>query len=129
VSAPHTSAPRSAALTLGQAILSLESLAALVATSLVSGLARASEGDASHGTIWGVGLVVVAALALAAGTLRRPRGRVLGWALQAPLIAAGAVSIPVAIVGVVFLGLWIAALRIGDRIDRERAAFHEAAAA
>jgi hypothetical protein len=36
------------------------------------------------------------------------------------------ISIPVAAVGVVFLGLWIAALRIGDRIDRERAAFREA---
>jgi hypothetical protein len=124
----HT-ASRSAALTLGQAILVLESLAALFGTSLVSGLARVAESGASRGAIWGVGLSVVAALALAAGTLGRPWGRALGWALQAPMIAAAVVSIPVAVVGVVFLGLWIAALRIGDMIDRDRAAFHEAGAA
>jgi hypothetical protein len=132
VSAPDPadpSTPRSAALTLGQAILALESLAALFATSLVSGLARVADSSASRGAIWGVGLGVVAALALAAGTLGRPWGRGLGWALQAPMIAAAMISIPVAMVGVVFLGLWIAALRIGDRIDRERAAFREAGAA
>ena len=119
------STPRSAALTLGQAILVLEALAVLFATSLLSGLARVAEESHSRGAIWGVGLTVIAALAVAAGGLGRPWGRALGWVLQAPMIGAAVVSIPVAAVGVVFLGLWIAALRIGDRIDRERAAFRD----
>jgi hypothetical protein len=118
--------PRPAALTLGQAILGLEALAALFATSLVSGLARTGAGWPTQGWIWGVGLATAALLLVAAGTLGRPRGRVLGWGVQAPMILAGAVSLPVAMVGTVFLGLWIAALRIGDRIDRERAAYRDA---
>lgn len=85
--------PRSAALTLGQAILGLEALGALFATSLVSGLVRTGEGRPTQGWIWGVGLVV---------------------------------AVPVAMVGVVLLGLWIGAFRIGDRIDRERAVYHDA---
>ncbi len=118
--------PRSAALTLGQAILGLEVLAALFSTSLVSGLARTGEDGPTQGWIWGIGLGAAALLAVAAGTLGRPWGRVLGWVVQAPMILGGAVSLPVAMVGVVFLGLWIAALRIGGRIDRERAAFRDA---
>ena len=117
---------RSAALTLGQAILALQALAALFAASLLSGLAKAGERLPTQGWIWGVGLATAVLLVTAAGTLARPWGRVLGWAVQAPMIAAGVASLPVAVVGVVFLGLWIAALRIGDRIDRERASYRDA---
>jgi len=117
---------RSAALTLGQAILALQALAALFATSLLSGLSKAGERLPNQGAIWGVGLAVALLLLIAAGTLARAWGRALGWAAQAPMIAGVVVSVPVAVVGGVFLGLWIAALRIGDRIDRERALYREA---
>ena len=48
-------------------------------------------------------------------------GRWLGWVLQAPLLLAGLVEPAIAIIGLIFLGLWIMALRLGGRIDRERA--------
>lgn len=116
-------APRSAALTLCQAILALEALAVLFATAYLAGLSVADgPGITTAGPVWGIGLAVAIALVAAAGVQSRRWGRVAGWGLQAPMLLACVVSLPIAIVGVGFVGLWVGALRIGGRIDRERAA-------
>ncbi len=84
--------------------------------------------------VFGLGLVAPIVLAvasgalglsfaLAAGLVRRPGGYVVGSVLQVPLPLAGlvlGVGSLVAI-GVVFGGLWVVALQLGGRIDRERA--------
>jgi hypothetical protein len=129
MTAPTNAPPRSAALTLSQAILVLEALAALFATAyLASASVQADAAAGNAGQVWGVGIAVVVALVAAAGAQRRPLGRTVGWILQVPLLAAAIVSIPVAVVGLGFVALWFTALRIGDRIDRERAAFLASAA-
>ena len=120
----RSTAPRSAALSLGQGILGLEALAAVFSATYLAGLARSGGLEYSEGTMWGVGLGLAACLIVAAGTLARPWGRTLGWALQVPMLSAAALSVPVAALGFTFVVLWIAALRLGDRIDRERAEFN-----
>lgn len=62
-------------------------------------------------------------LVLAAGLQGRPGGLVVGAVLQAPLPLAGvAVGEPIlVVVGLLFAALWVVAVRLGGRIDRERA--------
>ncbi len=120
---------RPATLVFTQAVLLLQAFAALFATTLAWGLARAGTIDASTGAVWGVGGAVVIALGYASGQQKKRWGRWLGWALQAPMILAGLVDMAIAIIGVMFLVLWIVGLRLGGRIDRERAERDEAAAA
>lgn len=130
--APDQAPPRRqrpATLVFTQAVLLLEAFAALFATVLVWGLARAGSVDASTGLVWGVGLAVVVLLGYASGQQKKRWGRWLGWVLQAPLILAGLVDTAIAIIGVMFLGLWIMGLRLGGRIDRERAERERAAVA
>ncbi len=60
---------------------------------------------------------------LVAGMLRRPWGYAVGWVLQAAVIATG-YWVPLMYgLGVLFAGLWVVGLRVGARIERERAAF------
>jgi hypothetical protein len=68
-------------------------------------------------------------LGYAAGQQKKPWGVWLGWVLQAPLILGFFIDPAITIIGVIFLALWIAALRIGGRIDSERAERDAAVAA
>jgi hypothetical protein len=127
--APGFKALRSAKLTFTQAILGLEALAALFATLLVVGMSNAGVVKASAGAIWGLGLWLTLMLGYAAGQQKKPWGVWLGWVLQAPLILGFFIDPAITIIGVIFLALWIAALRIGGRIDSERAERDAAVAA
>ena len=65
----------------------------------------------------GVGLGLIAA----AVAVRLPGGLVVGSVLQVAVLGLG-VAIPmVFVVGGIFVVLWIVAVRLGRRIDRERA--------
>ena len=121
--------PRSAALVFTQATLGLQSLAALFAVLATFGLGRAGVVDIPAGLLWGGGLGLVLALGYATGQQRKPWGRWLGWFLQLPMLLAGLIVPAIAIIGVMFLGIWILALRLGGRIDRERAQRSEEEAA
>jgi len=61
-------------------------------------------------------------LVLAAGMQGRPGGVVVGSVLQAPLPVVGLwLGEPIlVVVGLVFAVLWVVAVRLGGRIDRER---------
>jgi len=120
---------RSARLVFTQAVLGLQALAAVFAATFVSGMANAGAVKASQGAIWGLGLWLMVMLGYAAGQQKKPWGLWLGWVLQAPLILGAFIDPAIAIIGVMFLALWIAALRIGGRIDRERAERDAAVAA
>lgn len=113
--------PRPATLVFTQAVLALQSLAALFATLLVSGLGKAGTVSVPAGVTWGAGLSLVVLLGYAAGQQKKRWGRWLGWILQLPMLVAAVIDPAIAIIGFMFLGLWIMALRIGGRIDRERA--------
>lgn len=113
--------PRSARLVFTQAVLGLQAFAALFATTFVVGMSNAQFVKASPGAIWGLGLWLVLMLGYAAGQQKKPWGVWLGWVLQAPLILGFFIDPAIAIIGVMFLVLWITALRLGGRIDHERA--------
>ena len=85
-------------------------------------------------TLFGLGLVdpvtlaigggaLALSMAVAAGLQGRPEGLVVGSVLQVPLPAVGvATGMPVlVVVGLLFAVLWVVAVRLGGRIDRERA--------
>ncbi|WP_353848722.1 DUF4233 domain-containing protein [Cellulomonas sp.] len=68
---------------------------------------------------------------IAAGMVGRPGGYLVGWVLQGWMVGAAVVLPRVArdvavLVALVFVGLWVVALRLGGRIDRERAEFDAA---
>lgn len=122
--APAEGAPkpqRPATLTFTQTVLGLQGLAALFATLVTWGLSRTDLVTLSAGWIWGGGALLMLALFYVTGKQQERWGRIAGWVLQAPMILAGLVVPAIAVIGVMFLALWIMGLRIGARIDRERA--------
>jgi len=112
---------RSALLVFTQATLMLQAFAALFAVLTLWGLARAGEVSIPPAVLWAVGFLVVALLALAAGQQHLRRGRILGWILQIPMLVAGLILPAIAVIGAVFLAIWITGVRLGAKIDRERA--------
>ena len=108
--------PRSVVSTLAAMLLATELLVVLLAALALLGLADLPRGVALGG---GGGLVVLIAIAAALSTRRI--GIVLGWIVQAVLLATFAVSIPVGIVGVVFTAIWVYGMIVGRRIDRREA--------
>jgi hypothetical protein len=112
-----------------QAVLLLQAFVALFATMAAFGLGRAGWVTAPVNVVVGGGAATIVLLAFASGVQGRPWGRIVGWIAQIPLLAAFVIDPAIAILGVVFLGLWIMGIRLGGRIDRERAQRDEAAAA
>ena len=97
-------------------VLSLEAFVVLFASLVAFGLRLADPG-----AIAVVGGTVALAALLAAGLLRTQAGYVLGWAVQAWLLLSGLLIPAMYVVGGVFALLWVVGLRLGARIDRERA--------
>jgi hypothetical protein len=79
--------------------------------------------DVSH-LATSTALAVHGGLALAcllvAGMLRRPWGYAGGWLLQVAVIATGYWVPLMYVLGALFAGLWVVALRVGTRVERER---------
>jgi hypothetical protein len=75
-----------------------------------------------------VGVGVAALCLLAAGSLRRPWGVTLGWAVQLATLLSATIVPMMLVVGVVFLALWVLCLVQGRRVDAvddaQRAAAH-----
>lgn len=125
---PGERAPRSARVTLAQSVLALQSLLAIITAALFTGFQRVGELPFTTGQIWAAGAGLAVAFAAASGAQGRPGGTAIGWLLQVPLLAGGFLSLPVGVVGAMFVLVWAAGLRLGGRIDRERAEFREAQA-
>ena len=88
--------------------LVLEALVMLLATPAVATAER------GHIIWWHVGYMLGVAVLLigSAGLLRRRFGLVVASAVQPLVVAAGLVTWPMFIVGVLFLGVWIYYLRL-----------------
>ncbi len=104
-----------------QTTLLLESLATFFAMLVTWGLGRASVVDVSTGAVWVAGSALAAAFAFASGRANTRWGRILGWVLHIPLVAGGLWVPAIAFVGLMFLGLYALGVRLGARIDKERA--------
>lgn len=68
------------------------------------------------------GAAVAIALLLAPGLLKRRVGWALGWLLQAAMLGFGLVVNSFLIIGLIFAGLWIAAILVGRKGEAARAA-------
>jgi len=68
------------------------------------------------------GCVVAFLLFVAAGLIRRPGGFVIGWIMQVAMIGFGFVEPSFFIIGVVLIGLWVAAIVVGRKGEAARAA-------
>ena len=119
--APAVRRKRPARIVLGQTMLVLEAFVVLFAALVAFGLR-----SAPTAAVWTVGGGLALLLLVVAG-LQRPRwGSVAGTALQVAVLACGLVVPMMFAVGGVFAVLWVATLRLGLRIDAERAAFDAA---
>lgn len=89
--------------------------AVLVMESLLMGFALLiAMGDASSTALW-LGSLLSFLLFVTAGLLKRKSGYVIGSVLQFGLIAYGLVVKQMYFMGVLFAGLWIAALYLGRK--------------
>ena len=70
--------------------------------------------------VYGAAIAIV--LLLAPGLLKRRVGWVVGWVLQVAMLGFGLVVNSFLIVGVIFAGLWIAAILVGRKGEAARAA-------
>lgn len=71
--------------------------------------------DAS--SAWVLGALAVL-LVLAAGPVRRPHGVAVGWAMQVLVLLAGLLVPALAVLGLVFLAVWVVAIVYGAKGDR-----------
>lgn len=96
--------------------------AVLVAESLTLGFAILLAMKDASSTAIIYGCVVAFLLFAAAGFIRRPGGFVFASILQVAMIAFGFVEPSFFIIGVVFIGLWVAAIVVGRKGEAARAA-------
>lgn len=102
---------------LGSAVLGIEAVIVMLAT-----LVAANGGGVSNPTAaYAVGLLLMVAMLLAIGTLRRPWGVWVGWFLQIAMLGFGFVVPVMWIIGGIFAALWFLAVRNGRRVDELRA--------
>ena len=100
---------------LASAVVVIQAIVTALAIPLLKSLGQTS------GSVTAV-VIATVALLLVPAVFRRPGGRYVGWAVQALAVYAS-VGVPsLLILTALFVALWWYALRIGDRIDADRAA-------
>ncbi|MGW0606343.1 DUF4233 domain-containing protein [Streptomyces sp. NPDC002644] len=86
-----------------------------------AGLVAMKDPDLSMTTVWTVCGIGMLLSVLLCGVITRPGGVVLGWILQAALIASGFVVPMMFGLGVAFAALWWASVHYGRKIDAAKA--------
>lgn len=79
--------------------------------------------DVRVGVAWGfLGLITVLVI-VAIARITTPVGVAVGWSVQVVTVAAAFVVplVPLAILGIIFAGLYYAAIRLAQRVDAARA--------
>ncbi|WP_291057450.1 DUF4233 domain-containing protein [Herbiconiux sp.] len=104
---------------LASIILVFEAVVMFFAALTIFGLKALPAGLA----LGGGAAVCVLLMATAGIVMRFNRGYILGWVLQAVIVAACFLVPMLAIVAVIFIGLWVYAMIKGARVDREKAAW------
>ena len=104
-----------------QTVLVLEAGVVFFATLVAYGL-RLAEPAA----VWWVGGTLSVTLIVLSGLMTRPGGYVAGTVVQVLVLAVGFFVPMMFVVGGIFVVLWVVALRLGGRIDRERAEYDAA---
>lgn len=104
-----------------QMTLVLEAVLVFFATLVAFGLRVAPPA-----TVWTIGGVTMLVLLLLSGYVGRPGGYVAGSVAQLAVLAFGVLVPMMYVIGGLFVVLWVVSLRLGARIDRERAAYDAA---
>ena len=81
---------------------------------------------AEPAAVWWVGGTLSVTLIVLSGLMTRPGGYVAGTVVQVLVLGVGFFVPMMFVVGGIFVVLWIVALRLGGRIDRERAEYDAA---
>lgn len=115
VPAPAPSRSRSATVQFTSTILILEAFVVGFAGLVAYGLDLAEPM-----VLWAVFGGVALGLIVAAVAVRLPGGLVVGSVLQLAVLGLGVAVPMVFVVGGIFVVLWVVAVRLGHRIDRER---------
>lgn len=76
--------------------------------------------------IWVLGGALVLVLLVLSRVQGTPAGRAAGTVAQVPVLAMGLLVPMMFLVGGIFVILWVYALRLGARVDRERAEYDAA---
>lgn len=124
-------AKRSAKLQFSQTVLALESFLVLFVTLVAFGLREVPSvwpffPPPSSVVIWTFGLVLVVVLLVLSRAVSQPGGLLAGSLVQIPVFATGFAVPMMFLMAGVFVVLWVVALRLGGRIDRERAEYDAA---
>jgi hypothetical protein len=102
-------------------VLGGQSLCILLGALVARGVTSAAD-EPGRGTAYlVVGFGLAALCVLAAGSMRRPYGLTLGWAVQVLTLASAVVVPMMLVVGLFFLALWVTCLVKGASIDAEMA--------
>ena len=121
--APRARTPRTHAQKLGAIVLGFEAIVVFLAGLTVYGLNVLPQGIPSW---WGIvgGIVLAVAMIALSGAIARPGAIAIGWVLQA-LVLASALLVPaIALVALIFGGMWGYATIVGARMDRRQADTH-----
>ncbi len=118
--APRPSRRRGAAESLGSIVLAAESIVVFLAGLVVYGLRVL---PASIPPWWGIvaGAVLAVLMLVVSGLLRYRWAFALGWVLQLVVVLGGILVPGIAVVGLVFGGLWAYATIKGASLDRRNA--------
>jgi hypothetical protein len=124
-------AKRAAKPQFAQTILGLEAFVVLFVTLVAYGLRDVPSvwpffAPPSGAVIWTVGLVLMVALFVITRYVGTPAGYRAGSIVQVPVMATGLAVPMMLLAGGIFVVLWVVALRLGGRIDRERAEYDAA---
>ena len=99
------------------AILLLEAIVLGLSTPVLISVESVDPGRA----LW-IGLGLMVACLVTSGLLRYPWAYYLGWAIQVAALLLGFAIGAMFALGIIFLLLWLTAVRLGRMIDRDRAA-------
>ena len=105
---------------LARSVLIMEMFVIGFAVLAAKDLTAANLGAAAF---WSAGIIAFFAL-IASGTLKSKFGWVLGWITQFALIGYGFFVFTMFFLGALFMGLWVAAIVIGQKGEAARAAFN-----
>lgn len=113
-------------------ILLLEAFVVFFATLVLYGLRDNEAGLPSTAphldgtTIWILGGVLALVLIVVSRMCGRPGGYLAGSLVQIPVVLSGLIVPMMFLVGAIFVVMWVLAIRLGAKVDRERAEYDAA---
>jgi hypothetical protein len=113
----RTRRERSVRESLGTIVLGVEIVVVFLAALVLNGL-----GTLTTPVAFGGGGVLLLVMIAAIGALRSTVGVVLGWIVQAAVVAGGLLVPDLFVVGALFVAIWAYCMIVGGRIDRQKAA-------